>query len=198
MPLLFRARKMFRRIAVGDIMTRKPATVKPSADLHACAKEFVKQRVNSLLLTEGKKLVGILTARDILWTLTKKPKEELKNIKAIDVASKKVAVIKPSADIDQAVNKMKKVGFRRLPVISKGALVGIVTLRDILRIDPTIYREVSEITKIREESEKLRKIKAQEEENWDAEGICEECDSFAPLLKVESRLLCPDCRDELY
>ena len=187
---------MFRRIAVGDIMTRKFASVKPSTNLYLCAKKIVSQRVNNLLVTEGKKLVGIITARDILWTITKKSNIDLKSLTAIDVASKKVAVIKPSADVDQAVDKMKKLGFRRLPVLSKGILVGIVTLKDILKIDPTIYRETGELTKIREEAEKLKKLSDSDE--WDTEGLCEECDAFSSLLKVEGRLLCQDCRNELF
>ena len=187
---------MFRRIAVGDIMTRKYASVKPVTNLQLCAKKIVSQRVNNLLVTEGKKLIGIITARDILWTITKKPKLDLKSLTAIDIASKKVAVIKPSADVDQAVNKMKKLGFRRLPVLSKGILVGIVTLRDILKIDPTIYRETGELTKIREEAEKLKKLASSDD--WETEGLCEECDSFSSLLKVEGRLLCQDCRNELF
>ena len=187
---------MFRRIAVGDIMTRKYAFVKPSTNLQLCAKKIVSQRVNNLLVTEGKKLVGIITARDILWTITKKPKIDLKSLNAIDIASKKVAVIKPSADVDQAVDKMKKLGFRRLPVLSKGILVGIVTLKDILKIDPTIYRETGELTKIREEAEKLKKLSSSDD--WETEGLCEECDAFSSLLKVEGKLLCQDCRNELF
>jgi CBS domain-containing protein len=187
---------MFRRIAVGDIMTKNLASVKPATNLHQCAKELVKQRVNTLLITDGKRLLGILTARDILWTITKKPKVKLNNIKAMDIATKKVAVIKPSSDIGQAIHKMKKLGFRRLPVLSRGEVVGLVTLKDILRIDPNMYQEVGELDMIREQTEKLKKLALPEE--WDAEGLCEECDSFAPLLKVEGRLLCPDCRDELF
>lgn len=187
---------MFHRIAVGDIMTRKLTSVKPGTNLQLCAKEMVKQRVNSLPITEGKKLVGFLTARDILWTITKKPKINLQEIKAINIATKKVAVVKPSADIRQALDKMKKYGFRRLPVISRGNIVGIVTLKDLLRVDPDIYKEIGELDMIREESAKLKNLSMQKE--WDAEGLCAECDAFAPLLKVEGRLLCPDCRDELY
>lgn len=189
---------MFRRIAVGDIMTRGVTSVTPGASLLDSAKKMVKDRVNTLVICEKRKLLGIITARDIMWTITKKSNADLRKLKVVDIATKKVAVIKPSADIDQALNKMKKLGFRRLPVLSRGELVGIVALKDILKIDPDIYREVSEFTKIKEQSEKLKKLAKAGTEEWDSEGLCEECDSFAPLLKVESRLLCPDCRDELY
>ena len=187
---------MFHRIAVGDVMTRNFASTRPATSLHTCAKLMVKKRINSLPLTEGKKLVGFLTARNILWTLTKKPKIDLGKVKAIDIAVRKVAVIKPSADIGQALHKMKKYGFRRLPVLSRGELVGIITLKDILRMDPNLYPEIGDLNNVKEEARKLGKLSVPEE--WDAEGLCDECDSFAPLLKMEGRLLCPDCRDELF
>ena len=189
---------MFRRIAVGDIMTKSFVAVRPVTNLRQCTKELVKHRINTLLIAEGKKLIGIITSRDILWALTKKPNIKLKDIRAIDIASRKVAVIKPSADVAQAINKMKKFGYRRLPVLAKGELVGIVTLKDILRIDPNILREVSEIDEIREKSEKLKKIAKADTDKYDIEGVCDECESFAQLLRVEGRLLCPDCRDDLY
>ena len=73
-----------RRIAVGDIMTRNFVSIKPHDSLHICMKKIVREKVNSLIVSEGKKLVGIMTARDILWTLTKKPFIDLKKIRAID------------------------------------------------------------------------------------------------------------------
>ena len=187
---------MFRRIAVGDVMTRNFSCIKPNATLRDCAKLMVKKRVNSLPITEGKRLIGFVTARDILWAITKKPKISLKSVKALGIATKKVAVIKPSADVSQALYKMKKTGFRRLPVLSKGDVVGIITLKDILRIDPNIYHKMADIDNIREETEKLKRLSNPDE--WDSEGLCDECGAFAALLKVEGRPLCPDCRDELY
>jgi len=186
---------MFKKIAVGDVMTRKFISVKPSTNLLQCSKEFVKQRVNGLLVTDSKRLCGIITQRDILWAITKKPSLDLKKVKSIDVASRKVAVIKPSANLLEAFDKMKKYGFRRLPVVTKGEIVGLLTLKDILAIDPTYYSESRELFTIREESEKLKKIAEDESQT---EGLCEECGAFADLLKVEGKFRCTDCRNDLY
>ena len=93
---------------------------------------------------------------------------------------------------------MKQYSFRRLPVLTKGELVGIVTLKDILKIDPSLYKQLGELAEIKEESSKLKKLSKSELDSWDSEGFCEECDSFALLLKVEGKLLCPDCRNEIY
>mgnify|MGYP001616874297 FL=1 len=175
-------------------MTRNFVSAKPSESLHDCAKKLAKERVNSLLITEGKKLVGILTARDILWAITKKPSIDLKKLRAIDIAARKVAVIKPSADLSQALRKMKTFNFRRLPVLSRGEVIGVLTLKDILRIEPELYSEITEFTDIREEERKIKEAS----ESYPLEGFCDNCGAFSELLKVYDKLLCPDCREELY
>ena len=184
-----------RRIAVGDIMTRNVISIKPSASLYECAKLMAKERLNSLIVSEDKKLLGIITARDILWALTKRSEPNLKKIKAIDIATRKLAVIKPSADINQALTKMRSLNFRRLPVLSKGELIGVVTLKDILAIAPELYSETnSMLDGIREEERKI----ALSEKPWPLEGLCDNCGAFSELLKVEDQLLCLDCREEMH
>ena len=89
-----------RKISVGDVMTRNFVSAKPDSSLYECAKLMAKERVNSLVITEGRRLIGIITARDILWVLTKKQNVDLSKIRSIDVAARKLAVIKPSADIN--------------------------------------------------------------------------------------------------
>lgn len=186
---------MLARIPVGDLMTRNFEAIKPSDSLFEASRKMAKKRVNSLLIVSHTKLHGIITARDILWTITKKPGVNLKKIKVIDICTKKVAVIKPSADLSQALEKMRHLSFRRLPVISKGKVVGMLTLKDILRVDPSLYSELGELSRIREEPLKISRINNQD---YEIDGICEECDTFSTLLKVDGQLLCQDCRDELY
>lgn len=176
-------------------MTRNFAAITPGESLHNAAKEMINKKVNSLLITSGKKLLGIITARDILWAVTKKPGLNLKDVSVMEIATRKIAVIKPSADISQALNKMKQFGFRRLPVLAKGEVIGMVTLKDILRVDPGLYAQLGELAVIKEESVKLSNLS---NANNEIEGLCEECDTFSTLLKVDGKYLCLDCRDEIY
>jgi len=184
-----------RRISVGDVMTKKIISAKPSSSLHECSKLMAKERINSLLITEGNKLIGILTARDILWAITKKSSLDLKKIGVLTIAQKKLAVIKPSADISQALRKMQALNFRRLPVLSHGVVIGIITLKDILAIEPELYSETRALMdEIREEERKFKQANIP----YPLEGLCENCGALSELLKVEGNLLCTDCREELY
>lgn len=181
-------------ILVSDVMTRDPVTVKPDTTLFDCAKTMVKKRVGTLLLEEKKTLVGILSEKDILWALIKKSTQDLSKIKAIEISPKKIATIKPSSTIKEALEKMKKFKFEKLPVIFEGELVGIITARDIFNFQPQLYPELEEFAQIREESQKLKRIRKIKESH---EGVCEECGKYDMLYRVHGNLMCEDCKDSI-
>lgn len=183
-----------KNILVSDIMTRDPIIIKPDANLLGCAKTMVRKRVGSLLIVDKKKLVGFLTERDILWALIKKSKDDLSKIKAIAISPKKIAVIKPTATIKEAILKMKKLKFERLPVVQNNELVGMITIKDILTFNPEFYPELEEFAKIREEAQKLKRIKKAPGE---IEGICEECGERDFLYNFNGMLICESCRSSM-
>ena len=188
-------------IKVGDVMTRNFVSAKPDANLIECAREMVKKRVGSLLIKEKQKLVGIITERDILWAMIKKSKADLKNIKARDIASRKIVTISPSVDVYDAIEKMKKHKYMRLPVVVKGNVIGLLTIKDILRIEPALFDTASEIMQIREEYEKRKRMEGRGSRagsgSWLREGMCEECGNFDLLYKIDNKLLCEPCRDNI-
>jgi CBS domain-containing protein len=186
-----------KNILVADVMTRDPITIKPETSLLECAKKMVRKRLGSLLLVDKKKLVGFISNKDILWALIKKPKEDLSKIKAINISPKKIATIKSFSTIDDAVKKMKKVKFYRLPVIKDGELVGMITMKDILNFHPELYQELGELEQIREEAKKLKRIKKAKNRTIMPEGICGECGNQAPLYKVDETLICESCMNSV-
>ena len=184
-------------ILVADIMTRLPITAKPDITLLDAAKIMVNKKVGSILLVTKKRLVGFLSEKDILWALIKKSKEELSKIRAIDISPKKIATIRPDSAIEEALKKMKKLKFERLPVIHEGELVGIITIRDILNFNPEIYPELKELEEIREQSEKLKRVKKAKERKTINEGICEECGARDFLYRVNGMLICEHCKNSM-
>jgi len=181
-----------KRILVADVMTRDPVTIKPETNLLECARKMVRKRLGSLLIVNKKKLVGFISNHDILWALIKKSEKDLSKIKAIDISPKKIATIKLFSTIDEAVKKMKKVKFYRLPVIKDKELVGMITLKDILNFHPELYEELKEYAQIREESKKIKRIK-KAKERIIREGTCEECGNHGAICKVDGLLICESC-----
>lgn len=183
------------KVLVADIMTKDPITASPSSNLFECTKKMVRKHVGSVLLVEDKKLKGIITQRDILWALIKKGKKDLKEIKAIDISPKKIITIKPTATLEEAISKIKKSKFERLPVIHEGNLVGIVTVKDILRLHPNIYPELKELSKIREQTKKLKNLKKiLKDKDFIKEGYCSQCGEKGPLFRFNNLLVCDSCR----
>ena len=181
-------------IKVGDIMTREFISVKPETSILECAKKMVKKRVGSLILEDKNELMGIITEGDIIWAMTKKSRKELNRIKASEIAPKKLITIKPSADLYDALQKMRKTKYRWLPVTINKNIIGFLTIKDILRIEPSLFEYASEIMQIKEESDKLKRVKAGESFR---EGPCEECGEFDILYKLDSRMICESCKDAM-
>jgi len=179
-------------ILVADLMTRSPVTAKPETNLLDCARKMVKKKVGSLLLVNKGKLLGFISQEDILWALTKKSEKDLSSIKAIDISPRKIIAIRPSATIKEAMERMKKTKFERLPVIQEGKLVGILTVKDILNFHPEFYPELEEFAKIKEESRKLRRVQKAEKIQ---DGICEECGHQGMLHRFNGMLICSSCDD---
>ena len=61
-------------IKVGDIMTRNFVSIKPEESVVNAAKKMTKKRVGSLIIEKKKKLLGLVTQRDIIYALIKKNK----------------------------------------------------------------------------------------------------------------------------
>jgi len=184
-------------IKVGDIMTRDFYSIKPDMNIIDCAKIMIKKRVGSLVLQEENELKGLLTERDIIWAMTKKKEKDLGKIKASDLANKKVTTVKPSADLYEALQKMRKSKYRWLPVVVKEKVIGFLTLKDILRIEPSLFEIVHAqgAFQIREEEEKLKRIRNRKDEA--REGICEECGNIEALYNTDGRLICEECREAM-
>ncbi len=176
-------------ISVGDLMTRDFIYVSSSTDLKKCAETMVKKRVGSLIVKDGERLEGILTEKDIIWVIVKKSESELKKLLAKDLMKRRVVVIKPGIDVVEALEKMKKFRVRRLPVIENGKVIGMLTLNDILRVDPGLFQLFSQNVQIKEEAKKLNRGMVSKTRD----GICEECGEPGLLYFEDGQWTCPSC-----
>ncbi|SRR4030042_3280400 len=181
-------------VKVGDVMTRDYISAKPDLSVLKAIKLMVKKRVGSLVIEENDLLKGILTERDIMWALSKKPWKDLEKVKAKEICTKKIITIKPSADIYDAMKLMRRAKFKRLPVIIKKRVIGLLTLKDILRIQPELFEIAKENYTIKEEAEKLKRVKIGEKFR---EGVCEGCGNFEILYSVDGQLICENCKEAM-
>ncbi len=89
-----------------------------------------KHNIGCLPIVKDERIVGIITERDIIKIFEDKISGEKK---VSEYMTRKVITITPGTTLIDCARIMVRNGFRRLPVVSKGKLVGIVTSMDILK-----------------------------------------------------------------
>lgn len=138
---------------VGDAMTMNPITISSNKTLRDAAKIMKTEHVGSLLVTEDKQIVGIITERDIVKkavaALGNPSLKKVKEIMATDLVT-----TTPDEDIFEAIRIMRDYNFRHLPVKHNGKIVGLITLKDILKIEPDLYEIMVEKIQVREAERK--------------------------------------------
>ncbi|MGV8140903.1 MAG: cyclic nucleotide-binding/CBS domain-containing protein [Candidatus Woesearchaeota archaeon] len=141
---------------VMDIMTNKPVTASRDITLKDAAALLDKENVNSVLIIENEQPVGIVTDEDIVRKCVAKGLDSRK-LKLKDIACTDLITIKPERDIYDALSLMREHNIRQLPVVDK-KLVGFLTLKDVLKIQPDLIDLWIENYEIREESRKMKEM----------------------------------------
>jgi len=115
---------------VRHIMTPNVISVSSSAKVNDAIDLMVKRNVGCLPIVDKEtRLRGIVTERDIIMIF----RGIVSGTKVSELMSKKVVVATPETSIMEAERLMVKNGFRRLPIVSEGKVVSVVTVTDILR-----------------------------------------------------------------
>jgi CBS domain-containing protein len=118
---------------VRDGMSEVVLTVGPSHTLRAAARMMVDKGTGAALVTDDERPVpAIVTERDILNSLGRgeDPDTEL----VCEHMSEGVVVASPDWSLEHAASEMSTRGIRHLVVFDEGALVGVLSIRDIVRV----------------------------------------------------------------
>jgi CBS domain-containing protein len=113
-----------------DVMTTDVCTTASGTAVSDAAAAMVKGRFGSVVVLEGPLLVGIFTERDVLRAASSGV--DLTHSPVSRWMSRDPETVEPGADTEDAAEIMLGNGFRHLPVVEANALVGIVSLRDVL------------------------------------------------------------------
>ena len=118
---------------ISDLITGKDLLVASTTDsLQKIVKIFQEAKKNCVVVYKKKKLVGILSNRDILWKIAGKYKD-LSKVKVEQVMTPNPEYVKPEDPIAFVVNKMAMGGFRHVPVLQKdGTPLSIILIKDVL------------------------------------------------------------------
>ncbi|HVL78496.1 MAG TPA: CBS domain-containing protein [Sphingomicrobium sp.] len=117
---------------ISEVMTRDVQTVRPDQSVQEAASFMLRQDAGSMPVTEGDRLIGMITDRDIA---VRGVAEGLgPDTPVSEVMSSGVICARVDEDIEDVASKMSSAQVRRLPVIDEDEkLVGIISLGDLSR-----------------------------------------------------------------
>jgi citrate synthase len=120
--------------SIAEVMTAPPVTARAGEPVATAARRMADQRVGSVIVTDAglRNPTGILTERDLLRLAAA----------GIDPTIGKVGewmtprpeTVDPRTPVSEVLDRLQHRGYRHLPVVSGDELLGVVTMRDLMRI----------------------------------------------------------------
>ena len=126
-------------IQTRDIMVRKVITTTRDSTVEETVKLMNEHEIGCLIVTENKKPIGIVTERDLLKRILAKS-QILKKIRVEEVMSTPLISVEPDVEIGDVSRLMFQKNIKKMPIVKKDKLLGLVTLTDILRIQPQLIK----------------------------------------------------------
>jgi CBS domain-containing protein len=98
------------------------------------ARDYMKEkRIGAVSVKADDELVGILTERDILWKCELREDLSLEKVESIMTPVDDIVTVDPSVDLEECFNLMNVHRIRHLPVVEDDKLVGMLSIRDLVR-----------------------------------------------------------------
>ena len=118
-------------VSIRDVMSDQVVTVDPAATVAEAATVMGSRGIGSALVMQGGQLRGIFTERDIVRALGEH--FYAAGHLVLNWMTADPVTVDASASVPEALDLMLSKGFRHLPVMQEGRLVGMVSLRDLGR-----------------------------------------------------------------
>jgi len=119
-------------LKVEDVMVEDVISVPESATVREAAELMNNHEIGCLVVTRNGKPVGIVTETDMVKRVILEPVDP-EETKVSKIMSKPIVVGNPQMDVDEASKLMRRRRIKKLPVVEKGRLVGLVTTTDLVR-----------------------------------------------------------------
>ena len=183
------------RMVVKDVMSSPVVTTAEEAPSNHIANLMQENNLGCVIVTnKAGKPIGIITERDLVLRVLAKNLTPA-SVTAKEIMTTPLVTIEPEATINDAARRMSRLDIRRLGVLYKDNLVGIISSKDILNVMPELIEIIQERTRI-ESGESGEET--QEAEEAPLSGYCDRCGVYSENLKdVNGQNLCEDCRVEV-
>lgn len=179
---------MITRVLVRDIMNSPVVSASPETTIRDLAIKMKDDRVGSIVVTnDDGNPEGIVTDWDIVSNAV------IQDVKPSMIKAKnvmqKLYTIEGEDGVTDAARILRQNRIKRLGVVYKGRLVGIISASDVIAVTPDLVDVISEKAAIiRGEIGRSAN---------DISGYCDECGEWSDLLQYqEGKFTCEECRTE--
>jgi citrate synthase len=117
---------------IADVMSRPAVTAQAAELVTEAATRMEERRVGSVVVVDGNRPVGILTERDMIRVASSGT--DLATAKVGEWMTPQPDTITPDVEVSEAWRSFSERGYRHIPVVNGTELVGIVTMRDLMRV----------------------------------------------------------------
>jgi CBS domain-containing protein len=180
------------KMLVRDVMSSPVITMDENETSNKAAVAMDQNDVGAVIVTnKAGKSIGIITERDlVIRVLAHNLKPD--TVKAKEIMTTPLVTIEPEETITEAARRMNRLDIRRLGVIYKGNLVGIISSKDILGVMPELIEIIQERSRIEDAA------RTEETEEVPMSGYCDRCNMYSENLKERNgQNICDECRIEL-
>lgn len=179
---------MTTRVIVRDIMNSPVISASPGDSLRDVAKKMKDEKIWSIVIMDKDgKPAGLVTDYDIVVNGVAADAQPSK-VKAKDVMQE-LHTIESEESITEAARLLRKHNLKRLGVVYKNRLVGIISASDVIAVTPDLVDVVSEKAAIIRGELGMAAGKVS--------GYCDECGEWSDLLQYdEGAFTCEVCRGE--
>jgi CBS domain-containing protein len=178
---------MTTRVLVRDIMNSPVISASPQDNIKDIATKMKEYGIGSIVIMENEKAAGIVTDWDIVSNaVVKDVKPSM--VKALEIMQE-LHTIEGEEGVTEAARVLRQHGIKRLGVVYKNRLVGIISASDVIAVTPDLVDVISEKAALRR-GEIGRSA-------GNVSGYCDECGEWSDLLQFnEGTFMCEECRGE--
>ena len=133
-------------LTVGSVMSKDVITICSDETIASAAKIMSENSVSCIVVADNGSVTGILTETDFLKRVAEREKD-FDRIKVREIMSSPVESIAPNLSVFDAIRIMEDKHIKRLPILEKKRLVGIVTQTDLVRV-VTFYGRWKDVEEI--------------------------------------------------
>ena len=116
---------------VGAIVRKRPVVVQPpSASVREAARVMAEHRIGAVPVVEGRHLIGIFTERDAVVRVIAVGRDADRTRLEL-VMTRRPETVSADCPLAEALEVMINGNFRHLPVMARGEVIGVLSMRDI-------------------------------------------------------------------